>query len=319
MSFVETHRTGPKCTIEAPCKINLHLKIGDKRPDGFHELESIFTSLSLSDSLRFECDGREGDCKLSVKWEVSEINILNEENLVYRAVSLFREKTGFDFGLRIKLVKCIPAGAGLGGGSSDAASVLLALNSLAKTNLSIEKLKEMALQLGSDVPFFLYGGAAFVSGRGEFIETIAPPDERLWVLLVKPPFFSDTSSAFGLLDKFRESGKAGEGGGKGSTDTIRTRPVSLEGDPAKWPFFNDFLPVFLAENSVNGRSYQHLLETLKSSGASFIGLSGAGSCCFGIFNNKKAARSAEKIQIDKGNFVRLAFFLANKPKPVVEY
>ena len=318
---MKTYQTCQKCTIEAPCKINLHLKIGEKRPDGFHELESLFASLSHGDSLQFECDGREGDCKLFVKWEVPGIKVPGniipvEKNLVLRAVSLFREQTGFDMSLRIKLVKRVPVGSGLGGGSSDAASALLALNSLAKTDLPIEKLKEMALQLGSDVPFFLYGGAAFVSGRGEHIEPITPPDEELCVMLVKPPFFSSTASAFRLLDRFREGGDAA---GKGPAGIVETKLASLEGDPARWNFFNDFLPVFLADDSVNGRTYQHILETLKSSGASFAGLSGAGSCCFGIFKNKKAAKLAGKNQNDKGNFVRYAFFLAHKPKPVVEY
>ena len=301
-------------TIEAPCKINLHLRILGKRPDGFHDLESIFASLALSDLLKFELDDRAGDCKLSLKWEIHEEipeRIPMEENLVFRALSLFREKTGFNSGLRIELVKRVPVKAGLGGGSSDAASTLMALNSLAKTHLSTEKLAEMALQLGSDVPFFLFGAAAFVSGRGEKIEPLALPDKGYLVLLVKPPFSSSTASAFRLLDQFRESER------KGFSDELRH--LSLEGDPATWPFYNDFLPAFLAKDSDNGPLYKHILETLKSSGASFIGLSGAGSTCFGIYHDEKTAKMAEKSLVGKGNFVRLTFFLANKLNPVVEY
>jgi len=319
------------CTIEAPCKINLHLEIGERRPDGFHDLESIFVSLALGDTLRFECTGKDGDCCLLVDWELPGERIPEEKNLVYRAVSLFRERTGFRKGLKIGLIKRIPVGAGLGGGSSDAASSLLALNILAagmekgpKPALSMGKLGEMAAFLGSDVPFFLSGGAAFVSGRGERVESVKIPG-GLWVVLSKPPFSSDTKSAFQLLDEARKRKTPEKREKKTPVEELSKKALSKKGlvralgnDPGTWPFCNDFLPVFLDENGANAAAYLNILESLRKAGACFTGLSGSGSCCFGIFKSKEAAEKAEKALSGSENYVRLTFFLAKKADPVLK-
>ena len=317
------------CTIEAPCKINLHLKIRERRPDGFHTLESLFATLAHGDTLRFECSGEKGDCHLFMTGQA----IPAEANLVLRAVSLFRERTGFMDGLRVRLDKRIPIGAGLGGGSSDAASTLLALNSLAGGQsglLAFEELRELAMSLGSDVPFFLTGGTAFVSGRGECIEPVESP-QGLWVVLVKPPFSSDTARAFRLLDEAREHGM------ELSQKTLSKEAVlqkglskkgliqALKADPETWPFYNDFLPVFLCFNSslneeqeLQSSLYKAILKELQEKGASFTGLSGSGSCCFGIFKAAETAKRAEKELNIGGNYVRLTFFLARNTGMVLE-
>ena len=177
------------CIIEAPAKINLHLRIGAKRPDGYHDLESLFVPLAFGDTLRFEAASTAFDP-------------VNHDDLIWKAVSLFRERSGLSFGLAIEVEKRIPLGAGLGGGSSDAASTLIALNFLAGGIFSMKELGEMAALLGSDVPFFLYGGAAFVSGRGEIIKPVKTPED-LWVVLLKPPFSSNTADAYEMLDLSR--------------------------------------------------------------------------------------------------------------------
>ena len=305
------------CIIEAPCKINLHLKIGEKRPDGFHSLESLIATLALGDTLFFE----KGDCHLSVDYEIPMETILPENNLVSRAVSLYKRQTGYESALRIHLIKRIPAGAGLGGGSSDAASTLLALNLLSGMALPMENLMKMAEILGSDVPFFLSGGTAFVSERGESVESVNSPI-NLWVVLVKPPFSSGTASAYGLLDRSREEGiEVIKGKNLSREELIRF----LEDDPAAWPFENDFLPVFLDyadENSVQkpgpGAIYRDILNDLRKTGASFAGLSGSGSCCFGIFTMKETAEKAEKTLSGQGNFTRMTFFLARRADPVLK-
>ena len=308
------------CTVESPCKINLHLRIGERRSDGFHNLESIFASLALGDTLRFEQTGAEDACDLLVNREIPAEPILPEKNLVYRALALFRERTGYRAGFRITVDKRIPAGAGLGGGSSNAASTLLALNFLAGTRLPFEEMKEMAAFLGSDVPFFLRGGVAYVSGRGEYIESLKPL-QNLWVVLVKPRLSSNTALAFSLLDKFREQGKGGKSPNLCKESLIR----ALEADPVTWPFYNDFLPVFL--NPICGEKggenegaafYEAVLEELRVLGASFAGLSGSGSCCFGVFRQKKQADTAEKTLSGRGNFVRLTFFVAREAKLVLK-
>jgi len=309
-------------TIEAPCKINLFLRIGKKRPDGFHNLESIFAPLALSDTLRFECNGQEGESVLSINHEVAGgvagPEIMPENNLVLKAVSLFRERAGFSHALRIRLDKRIPVGAGLGGGSSDAAATLLALNMLADQALAMGQLAEMAAILGSDVPFFLTGGAAFASGRGERLEPVKTPGG--WVLLVKPPFSSDTAGAYRLLDEAREQVQAETAEEAGPSKAALLK--ALAEDPVNWRFHNDFLPVFLKRKGAEAAAYKDILESLKKLGASFAGLSGSGSCCFGIFPTKEAAEKAlkaEKQLSDGKNYLNLTFFLAQKVNTILEY
>ena len=333
-------KTSPRvCTIEAPSKINLHLRIKEKRPDGFHALESLFAALSLADTLRFDLADEKGDCHLLMNWEpsvpVMPMEIPMKENLVYRAVSLFRERTGFKNGVRIRLDKRIPVGAGLGGGSSDAASTLMALNILAREPLSLDELEIMAASLGSDVPFFLAGGAAFVSGRGELIEPVKAP-QGLWVVLVKPPFASGTASAFRLLDEARER-ETGEQSSSPKKDlskkdlskkalSKKDLILALAEDPLTWPYRNDFLEVFLGSNSpqrggegANAGVYPVILEKLREEGASFAGLSGSGSCCFGVFKAKETAERAKMVFGVPEYFTGLTFFLAQKANAVVEY
>jgi len=312
------------CTIEAPCKINLHLKIGKKRPDGFHDLESLFAALAFGDTIHFKEAGSKGALSLITEWETTENAIRSpipvEENLVFRAVSLFRKQTGYENGLDIRLYKRIPLGAGLGGGSSDAASTLLALNSMAETALSLKELREMASVLGSDVPFFLSGGAAYVSGRGELIEPVVLSGD-LWVVLVKPPFSSNTADAYRRLDETRQ---------KTPSPVIQAEDIlketiinALKGEPRSWPFYNDFLPVFLAgsedEDGKKALYIGNILEDLSRAGAAFKGLSGSGSCCFGIFTAREKAEKAQKELSEHENMAKLTFFLAQRADPVLKY
>jgi 4-diphosphocytidyl-2-C-methyl-D-erythritol kinase len=300
--------------VEAPCKINLHLRVKNRRPDGFHELESFFAALAFGDSLRFELAGEEGRGDLELKWAVpgqtAQVDLPPEKNLVCRALSLFREKTGFKAGMKVFLIKRIPPGAGLGGGSSDAASTLLALDRLAGTALVPGELREMAAALGSDVPFFLTCGAAWVTGRGEKTEAAVFP-EGLRVVLVKPPFASATAEAFRLLDENREREGPGRSGqrepGFGEWKEMLAWP------PEEWPFYNDFLPV-LPHTGV----YRSICRDLKDRGAAFAGLSGSGSCCFGIFRDREKAEKAVKSFSGGGNFVQMTFFLARNTDPGLE-
>jgi 4-diphosphocytidyl-2-C-methyl-D-erythritol kinase len=305
------------CTIEAPCKLNLHLSVGEKRPDGFHSLEGLFISLDFPDTLRFELSETEGESLLSINYLTPCEEIQEKNNLVLRAISLFRERTGFKTGLKIRLDKRIPVGAGLGGGSSDAASTLLALNLLAGMVVSEPELGEMAAILGSYVPFFLTGGAAIVSGRGELVTPVKFPGD-LCVVLVKPPFSSDTALAYRLLDRVREG--AGREGTEGLFKARLSREAlirNLEGKSENWPFYNDFYSVFL-NSAENSGIYKSILNSLQGFGASFTGLSGTGSCCFGIFPSPVDAKRAME-KLDKlGNFVRLTFFVAHRPIPVLK-
>jgi 4-diphosphocytidyl-2-C-methyl-D-erythritol kinase len=272
--------------IRAPAKINLHLAIKDQRPDGFHNLESIFMALDFGDSLCFELAKTERQCLIETNWRVSgELAVPPEKNIVFKAVSLFRERSGFTRGLRVSIDKRIPLGAGLGGGSSDAAAALLALNTLSGAGLSAAALEALAQRLGSDVPFFLKGGVAWVSGRGERIQPVDAP-RGLSVVLVNPGFASNTGEAFGLLDKAREEKKL-----KTLADDMSAEHLisALKEEPARWPYRNDFLPVFLAAGKV---VYGKILAGLRELGADFCALSGSGSTCFGIFRDEGAASRA---------------------------
>jgi 4-diphosphocytidyl-2-C-methyl-D-erythritol kinase len=293
-------------TLEAPCKINLHLRVKGLRADGYHELESVFLALAFGDTLGFEVLDKPGPVVLSREYRISggEPPFPPERDLAYRAAVLFREKTGFDKALGIRLEKRVPLGAGLGGGSSDAAAVLRGLDALAGTALSTEALASMAGTLGSDVPFFLTPGAAVVSGRGERIRPLPVP-ERLRVVLVNPGFPSDTAGAFLRLARDR----AGAGMGVRGPDP-EALTAALGEAPGNWPYGNDFLPLFL-KGGPGAAAYRSVIGDLKALGADFTGLSGSGSTCFGIFTDGGTAERALGILSERWNFVELTFPLAS--------
>ena len=173
----------------ARAKINLSLRIIGKRPDGFHEIDTLIAPIALADELTI-------DDAPAFAFSCSDSTLPTDDtNLAVRAARLFGERTGGAVNARIDLVKNIPHGAGLGGGSSDAAAVLLALNERADGALSPADLHAIAAQLGSDVPFFLYDSAAHCRGRGEIVEPCGI-DGNYRLLLVKPPFPVPTPWAY---------------------------------------------------------------------------------------------------------------------------
>jgi 4-diphosphocytidyl-2-C-methyl-D-erythritol kinase len=305
--------------IEAPCKVNLHLRVLEKRSDGFHNLESVFALLAFGDSLEISVlPGKSGLTGLVMEpddrapdpgllWNEA-VCLPPEQNIVYRAAVLFREQSGFDGDLSVKIRKFVPPGSGLGGGSSDAAAALFAFNCVAGKPLSSEKLLAVAARLGSDVPFFLLGGtAAWVSGRGERLQPLFPPFSGYGVLLVFPGFQSATAEAYDFLDKNRGNG-AEEGPAPAKDELI----AALEKSPALWPFKNDFLSAFLENGGDRRDRYASILSSLEDSGALFRGLSGSGSACFGVYRSKEDAGRA-KIDLEKKYCVQNTNFLALRP------
>jgi 4-diphosphocytidyl-2-C-methyl-D-erythritol kinase len=190
--------------LHAPAKINLSLEIKGRREDGFHEIETLMAPLSLADRLTIErTDDREG-----VDFSCDDVSLPNgEENLVVRAAKLFQKSAKIRGGVKISLEKKIPHGAGLGGGSSDAATTLLGLNELFATRLGKKALMELAAQLGSDVPFFIAQSAAICRGRGEIVSPAKLPS-ALRLLLVKPDFGVPTPSAYARWKDSREFARA---------------------------------------------------------------------------------------------------------------
>src|SRR5215216_6900257 len=178
--------------ILAPAKINLSLRIVGKRSDGFHELDTIMAPISLCDEISIE----RSEAKEGIQFQCDDASVpLGDENLVVRAAKTFFAVTKLKSAVSIQLKKKIPHGAGLGGGSSDAASTLLALNELFETKLPRDALAKIAEGIGSDVPFFIFQSTAVCKGRGELVTPIRLRN-RLSVLLLKPQFSVPTAWAY---------------------------------------------------------------------------------------------------------------------------
>ncbi len=184
--------------VMAPAKINLRLNVLGRRNDGFHEIETLITPISLADQMDIEKQAR----RIDVTCDDPSLPC-GDENLVVRAAKAFFETTSMRGGVKIKLQKKIPHGAGLGGGSSDAAATLLALNRLFETNLSRDKLAELGSTIGSDVPFFIFASAAICKGRGELVSPLKLSN-RLSLLLLKPGFGISSAWAYSRWQDSRE-------------------------------------------------------------------------------------------------------------------
>lgn len=251
---------GVMLEVLAPAKVNLSLRILGKRPDGYHDLRSLVCPVSVFDRLRLRAGSEAG-----ILFRCSDSTIPSDgTNLVVRAARLFCGQVGIEPALEIDLEKEIPHGAGMGGGSSDAAATLRGLNQMYGRGLSVEALSSMAEQLGSDVPLFLRSGAVWIAGRGERVEAATLPRE--WsLLMVKPGFGVPTPWAYGAL------AGAGElpGIDFGGRDI---GGVVLENDLER-PVFGKYL--LLAEVK------RWLSEQERCLGAL---MSGSGSTVFGVFD-----------------------------------
>lgn len=193
-------------------KINLYLHILGRRPDGFHELETLMAMISIHDTLEIDL------ITSDIEFTCSDPALSDsKDNLATKAARLFLDEFKLTTGVRIHLDKAIPVGAGLGGGSSDAAAVLQALNTLTGTHCPPEKLAELAAQLGSDIPFFIYGPTAICRGRGEIIEPVRL-NEDIFGVLVHPGFGVSTPWAY---KTYAQNPRPGEPGHRFADFTLR--------------------------------------------------------------------------------------------------
>ncbi len=182
----------------SPAKLNLWLHITGKRADGYHNLQTVFEILSFGDTLTFELNDA-GEINLTC-----DVHTLNTpDNLILRAANLLQTEYGVTKGCNIHLSKRIPMGAGLGGGSSNAATTLKALNDLWQLNISLDSLAELALRLGADVPVFIDGEAAWASGVGEQLTPIILPPT--WYVVIIPPVHIETKALFQAPNLVRDS------------------------------------------------------------------------------------------------------------------
>lgn len=258
--------------VFSPAKINLFLAITGRRADGFHDLVSVVASLDFGDRLRFE---PAADFSLTCS---DPALACDETNLVMRAARAFRQATDWRGAAAIHLEKRIPLGAGLGGGSSNATTTLLALNRLAGLPLSQPELERVAAGLGSDCPLFLAEGPVVMRGRGERIERLPVSAARRLsgrrVLLFKPSFGINTAWAYGRMvalapDSYLPAVQAEE---------RLTKWLSAASAPAEELLFNNMeRPAF--EKFV---ALPALLERLRRDGEVAVGMSGSGSACFAV-------------------------------------
>ena len=271
-------------TYHAPAKINLWLRVFQGDPTGYHPLDTLFCAIDLSDRIEI---GRGDGIELGVTG--ADVGP-NENNLAYRAAFEYHHALDLEPNVRIKLHKVIPSGAGLGGGSSDAATVLRALQDIHDKRLPEPDLLALAARIGSDVPFFLCGShLAHATGRGELL-TALPSLPARDVLVLMPAFSITTRDAYGWLD---ERGGADPGG------VPRAHPANWE-DVAR-AAVNDFEPVLFHRFP----QLEALRNALQDSGAEIALLSGSGSALFGIFENEKAAATARETLADRFNDVAI--------------
>jgi 4-diphosphocytidyl-2-C-methyl-D-erythritol kinase len=185
-------------TMFAYAKVNLALAITGRRPDGYHELQSVMQTVSLHDIVEITLGGKEITCYCG--------DLSGASNLAYRAAAVFREYGGYSEGITINIIKNIPVEAGLAGGSSDAAAVLRGLNRLYGERFSAEEIRKMGALLGSDVVYSLQGGTAWVTGRGEKLEKL-PELPAMDMVIVKPDKGVNTGQAYRLFDEGRYEGR----------------------------------------------------------------------------------------------------------------
>ena len=267
-------------TIRAHAKINLDLRVLGMRPDGFHELRTVFQAISLYDSIR--CLPREGP--FAIECNVAGVP-LDKSNLIWRAAeALWRSlrRSGPVRDAVIQLEKRIPLQAGLGGGSSDAAGVLMALTHAWRVPVRPSQLTDVAAHLGADVPFFLAGGTALGLGRGDEIYPLADLP-RHWIVLLIPGFGVSTSEAYGWYDGEPELSRA---------------PREAQHVPGPWPsraaqMINDLeAPIARHHPEID-----QMKAALRRAGALAAAMSGSGSAVFGLFQKRRDALTAvERLQ-----------------------
>lgn len=254
--------------VPAPAKLNLFLHVVGRRPDGYHLLQTVFQFVDLCDRLDFE---RTTDGVLRREGPGLE-GLPADQDLVLRAARSLQRATGSRHGARIRYQKCIPVGGGLGGGSSDAATTLLALNRLWGTGLRRADLMRLALPLGADVPVFIFGQPAFAQGIGEDLTAVALPQCAYWI--VQPDAHVQTAAAFADPDLTR------------NTESVKISVFTDWQAGNLGPFgHNDLEAVVVRQHPVIAQ----VIGVMREAGLD-ARMTGSGSCLFAAFENQALAR-----------------------------
>ncbi len=258
----------------APSKINLSLEILSQRADGYHEIRTLLHRVDLCDELEIRLEGQ----GIELEVEGGEVPA-GKENLACRAAQIFLEALGSQRGVKIWLRKRIPVAAGLGGGSSDAATVLMGLNHLLEVNWNDDRLMALGAKIGADVPFFIFRKPALAEGFGEKLTPVGFP-EPMWFLMLIPPFPLSTAWAYGTYDRMRPQKK---------------EPVPLRKSFAD---IDEILPIM--RNDLEGAAFtlypliRQGKEELLAKGARGALMTGSGPVIYGIFPSPQEAERTEK-------------------------
>ena len=272
----------PSWRVRAPAKINLDLRVLRRRPDGFHAVATVLQSVALHDTLSISARGG----PLTVRSAARSVPA-DRDNLVWTAgAALWRAlgRTGDPAGAAVVIRKRVPAAAGLGGASSDAAAALLALRSCWQPSAGRRLLEEVAARVGSDVPFFLRGGTVRATGRGERLRRLAAL-QPYWVVLAVPDFGVSTADAYRWWDLDGQPGASGD---------IAPAPSGWRRDPRR--LRNDLeAPVARRHPEIRG-----LAARLRDAGALHAALTGSGSVVFGLFESRARAGGARRALLAAG-------------------
>lgn len=276
-----------RLTRAAPAKINLGLQVTGRRPDGYHELVTVMQTLELADEVSVEAAP-------TVSGRPSLPGLAPEDDLALRAAHLLRRTLGVTSGARVSVEKRIPAAAGLGGGSSDAAAVLAALNQLWKAGVDHARLSQIAAELGSDVPFLVRGGTALATGRGEHLKDL-PPAPMRHVVLVRPDSPLATADVYaGLRPSEWSDGKR----------TMGLARALADGELCEDLMCNDLAPAAIRLTPVVG----DILDELRAAGAHPVLMAGSGATCFGLFTDISTAENAVERGRSLGHWTHLTRF-----------
>lgn len=265
-------------TYKAYAKINWALSVLRKRDDGYHDIVSLMHAIDLYDTMISEpCS----DIKIEINFPIKK-----EDNLVYKAIKALQNYTGVKKGVKIIIEKRIPIGAGLGGGSSDAATAIKALNELWQLNLSIDKLHEIGASIGSDIPFFFYLPMSIAQGRGEIIKPLKIQKSYM-ILLVKPAFSISTKLVYEFLERKTQLTTEHE---NVNNNIWQLYNYLYTGQIKKISLWNDLEETVIKQYPEIGKIKKKLIDT----GAEQTLLSGSGSAVFGVFQSEVEVKKAAK-------------------------
>ncbi|MGE4282421.1 MAG: 4-(cytidine 5'-diphospho)-2-C-methyl-D-erythritol kinase [Clostridia bacterium] len=270
-----------KIEIRARAKINITLDVLNKREDGYHNVKMIMQTIDLYDTLQLE----KVENSIKVSTNLSYLPI-DDRNIAYKAANLFFSTLNINPGIRIKIHKKIPVAAGLAGGSTDAAAVLIALNKMFKTELTIEQLQEIGKKLGADVPYCILGGTALAEGIGEII-TLLPPMPSTIIVLAKPPVSISTAYVYNKLNVEGISTRP-------DTESVINAIYNKDIVGIAKGMYNVLEPVTTKEHKMINR----IKNIMLGSGALNAIMSGSGPTIFGIFEDEVSARKAvDKLRV----------------------